>query len=131
VPTWPISDSTISSLLPRSFDPVFMKVRFTCMSKRRVPKNGIAGPSTYASSTISPVLISFTASSTRCGFIRLPEPRSSVAPHFEGQRALSGGTVQDGVCALAVAAVSTSASAPPNVAAFICRLPKRVLEAAP
>jgi len=80
-------------LLPRSFEPVFMKVCLTCTSKRRVPKNGIAGPSTCANSMISPLLISLTASSTSCGFIRLPAPRSSPAPHFDGQRALSGGTV--------------------------------------
>ena len=38
----------------------FMKVRFTCTSKRRVPENGMSALSTWASSIISPVLTSLT-----------------------------------------------------------------------
>jgi hypothetical protein len=41
VPTWPISDSAISSLLTRSFDCGFMNVRFKCMSKRRGNLQGL------------------------------------------------------------------------------------------
>src|SRR5262249_40648775 len=62
------------------------KVRLTCTSKRRVPKNGIFVLSTCPSSMTSPVLMSLTALSTVCGFMWLPEPRSSPAPHFDGQR---------------------------------------------
>ena len=58
-------------------------------------------------------LDSLTASSTSAGFIRFAEPRSSPAPQFDGQRALSGGTVHDGVSALAVTAVTASAIAAP------------------
>src|SRR6266571_9103364 len=51
------------------------------------------GPSTWLSSITSPVLMSRAARSTFAGFFMwLPEPRSSPAPHFEGQRWLSGGT---------------------------------------
>ena len=46
----------------------FMKVRLVCTSKRRVPKNGMVGPSTCASSITSPVLISFAAFITAAGF---------------------------------------------------------------
>ena len=87
-----------------------MNVRLTCTSKRRVPKNGMLAPSTCPSSMTSPVLISLTALSTDCGFMWLPEPRSSPAPHFDGQRALSGGGVQLG--AWARAAVPAMSMAP-------------------
>src|SRR5262245_66511688 len=50
----------------------------------------------------SPVLISLTALSTVCGFMWLPEPRSSSAPHFDGQRWFSGGGVQLGAWARTV-----------------------------
>src|SRR5947208_11115027 len=94
------------------------------MSKRRGPKNGMPAPSTYARSITSPVLISLMASSTTCGFMRLPEPRSSPAPHFDGQRALSGGTVQDGVCAReAVLAMSTALIVAANAMHFMVFLP--------
>jgi hypothetical protein len=53
----------------------------------------------------------------------LPEPRSSAAPHFDGQRWLSVGTVQDGACAVA-AAENASVIAAPNMNAFICCLPR-------
>jgi hypothetical protein len=55
----------------------------------------------------------------------LPEPRSSPAPHFDGQRALSGGTVQDGVCAReAVLAMSTALIAAANAMHFMVFLPE-------
>src|SRR5262245_45428502 len=99
-----------------------MKVRLRCMSRRRGPKNGIPAPSTCARSITSPVLISLTASRTTAGFIRLPEPRSSPAPHFDGQRALSDGTVHDGACARAVVlAISTAPIA--NAMHFMAFLP--------
>src|SRR5215468_538662 len=102
-----------------------MTVRFTCTSKRRVPENGMSGPSTWASSVTSPVLISLTASSTACGFMRLPEPRWSPAPHFDGQRALSGGTVQDAVCARqAVPTVNAALTAIPNIKRLMAFLPE-------
>src|SRR6266852_702262 len=43
--------------------------------------------------------MSLAALSTLFGPMRLPAPRSSPAPHLDGQRALSGGTVQLGVWA--------------------------------
>ena len=73
-----------------------MKVRLVCTSKRRVPKNGILSPSTWPSSITSPVLISFAAFITAAGFMWFIEPRSSSAPHFDGQRWLSGGGDQVG-----------------------------------
>src|SRR5262245_41753565 len=70
-----------------------MKVRFGCMFMMRGPKNGMPGPSTCESSITSPVLMSRAPRSTTCGFFMwLPEPFSSPAPHFDGQRWLSGGT---------------------------------------
>src|SRR4029450_11620941 len=104
---------TISSLLPRRLENSFINVRLMCTSKRRVPKNGIFVLSTCPSSMTSPVLISLTALSTVCGFIWLAEPRSSPAPHFDGQRWLSGGGVQLGVCARTV---PLAASIAPNTA---------------
>src|SRR5262249_36266311 len=95
-----------------------MNVRFMCTSKRRVPKNAMLGPSTCASSMTSPVLISFTALSTDCGFMWLPDPRSSPAPHFDGHRSLSAGTVHDGAWACAATPPSSSADKP-NVTAIV------------
>ena len=93
MPTWPISVVTTSSFEPRVLRPVFMKVRLVCMLNTRVPKNAICGPSTCDSSITSPVLIRLAPRSTFFGFFMwLPEPRSSPAPHLEGQRWLSGGT---------------------------------------
>ena len=124
VPTWPISDKTSSSLLPRSLVPAFMKVRLACMSKRRVGEIAIPGPSTWASSITSPVLISFTALSTDAGFMWLPEPRSSAVPHFDGQRLLSSGTIHDGACACAAVAIMTAIdTTTPIVIRFIAVLP--------
>src|SRR5216684_1409297 len=65
----------------------------------------------------SPVLISLAALSTVCGFMWLPEPRSSPAPHFDGQRWLSGGGDQLGVCASA-ARVANSRGKAANVIAI-------------
>src|SRR5262249_43052113 len=117
----------ISSLLPRRLANSFMKVRLTCTSKRRVPKNGIFALSTYPSSMTSPVLISLTALSTVCGFMWLPEPRSSSAPHFDGQRWFSGGGVQLGAWArTALLAASIAPNTTPN--AMRCMVyPPRVL----
>src|SRR6478609_3119888 len=92
-----------------------MNVRLTCTSKRRVPKNGMLAPSTCPSSITSPVLISLTALSTACGFMWLAEPRSSPAPHFDGQRAFSGGGVQLGAwLRAAVPPTSMAPSTAPN-----------------
>jgi hypothetical protein len=49
VPTWPISLTTSSSLLPRRCDGWFMNVRLVWASKRRVPKNGIVEFSSWPS----------------------------------------------------------------------------------
>src|SRR5262245_49383168 len=102
-----------------------MKVRLMWTSKRRVPKNGILSLSTWPSSITSPVLISLTALSTVCGFMWLTEPRSSLAPHFDGQRWLSGGGVQLGVCASATLLPASIASrASPNLFLNMVVLPK-------
>src|SRR5207302_304846 len=109
VPTWPISEVTTSSLLPRVFLPGFMNVRLVCRLKMRVPKKAIPGPSTWLSSITSPVLMSRAPRKTVSGFfIWLPEPRSSPAPHFDGQRSLSGGTFH---CAAATNGTASKAAA--------------------
>src|SRR5262245_56697865 len=99
----------ISSLPARRLVPVGGEVRLTCMLKVRAGDIGICALSTWPSSITSPVLISLMALSTLCGFMWLPAPRSSPAPHFEGQRTLSAGGVQDGVCARAEAPASNVA----------------------
>src|SRR5215813_7909120 len=83
-----------------------MTVRLSCTSNRLggVPTNGIAAFKGQASSMTSPVLISLIALSTVCGFMWFAAPRSSPAPHFEGQRALSAGGDHDDVWAAAGAA---------------------------
>src|SRR5580704_3293950 len=58
-------------------------------------------PNTWLSSKVSPVLIRCAARSTLAGVMWLPEPRSSVAPHFDGQRSLGDGGCQ--LCAVASA----------------------------
>src|SRR5204863_1081587 len=89
--------------------PVFMKVRLGWMFMMRGPKNGMLGPSTWPSSITSPVLIRRAARSTFCGFFMwLPEPFSSPAPHFDGQRWLSGGTFH---CAAATNGTASKAAA--------------------
>src|SRR3954466_11795280 len=55
--------------------------------------------STLPSSTTSPVRMSFDADSTDSRVIRFAAPRSSAAPHLEGQRASGAGG--DQVCAAA------------------------------
>src|SRR4051812_12731441 len=57
--------------------------------------------STLPSSTTSPVRISFEAPSTASGVTRLAAPRSSAAPHLDGQRASGAGGAQ--LCATAPA----------------------------
>src|ERR1700730_7411705 len=58
-------------------------------------------PNTWLNSKVSPVLIRCAARSTLAGVMWLPEPRSSVAPHFDGQRSLGDGGCQ--LCAVASA----------------------------
>src|SRR2546426_4221138 len=113
VPTWPISLRSISSLLPRRFDCGFMNVRLVWMSKRRVGDMGIVGERTWLSSTTSPVRTSLTALSTESGLMWLLDPRSSPAPHCEGQRWLSEGGRQDGPWAAAVDRPSAAITARP------------------
>src|SRR5262245_10828576 len=56
----------------------------------------------------------------------LPEPRSSLAPHFDGQRALSGGGVHVGVCAsAALPPTSMAPSTSPN--AMRCMMSSRCI----
>jgi len=83
-------------VMPRRLDGWFMNVRLMWTSKLRAPKNDMLAFRTWPSSITSPVLISLTAFSTVLRPIRLAEPRSSPAPHFEGQRALSAGGDQVG-----------------------------------
>src|SRR5437773_457327 len=86
-----------------------MKVRLVCRLKMRVPKKAMLGPSSWLSSITSPVLMSRAPRSTTSGFFMwLPEPRSSPAPHFDGQRWLSGGTFH---CAAATNGTASKAAA--------------------
>src|SRR5712692_1615462 len=58
------------------------------------------------------------ARNTFCAFFMwLPEPRSSPAPHFEGQRWLSGGTFQP--CAAAISGVKSSAASVADALRFM------------
>src|SRR5438128_7732777 len=89
----------------RRFDCGKTFVRLVMMLNWRPGKKGIfSGSRTCPSSITSPVRISFDALSTCSGFMRFPEPRSSPAPHFEGQRWFSAGGFQD--CAVATRATS-------------------------
>src|SRR5262245_32801511 len=97
VPTCPSSVVTSSSLLPRWFDCGFMNVRLVCTLNWRVACSGMPCLSTWPSSMTSPVRTSFVAAITDAGFMWLADPRSSPAPHLEGQRSLSAGGFQ--VCA--------------------------------
>src|SRR6266850_6882881 len=97
VPTWPISLVSSSSLLPRRLDGLFMKVRLVCTLNWRVAEMGMDELRTWPSSMVSPVRMSCAALSTEAGFMWLPAPRSSPAPHFEGHRWLSAGGRQDGL----------------------------------
>jgi hypothetical protein len=86
VPTCPISLVSSSSLLPRRFDGGFMNVRLVCTLNCRVPGIGMSDASGCPKSIISPVLMSCAARSTVAGFMWLPAPRSSPAPHLDGHR---------------------------------------------
>src|SRR5262245_59489741 len=103
-----------------------MNVRFVCRLNWRVACSGMPPRSTWPSSMTSPVRISFTALSTDVGFMWLPDPRSSPAPHFDGQRWLSGGGIQD-CCAWAVTHVSAKRTVAliPLAVVFMCFLPRR------
>src|SRR5438128_2184521 len=90
-----------------------MSVRLVCTSKRRVEEIGIAELRTWPSSMTSPVRTSRTALSTDSGFMWLPDPRSSVAPHFDGHRWPSAGGRQDGPWAAAVDSPSATITAAP------------------
>src|SRR5215470_3909302 len=126
VPTWPSSVTTSSSLPLSLLASVPMPVRLTCMSKTRPGNSGIEAERTWPSSITSPVLMSFAAFNTVCGFMWLAAPRSSPAPHLEGQRALSGGGVQDGVCAEAVApTISVASKATGSACDLMAILPSR------
>ena len=72
-----------------------MNVRLTCMSNRRVLEIGMSAESTWPISMTSPVRIRRVARSTVSGFMWLPDPRWSPAPHFEGHRWLSAGGRHD------------------------------------
>ena len=108
VPTCPISDTTSSSFEPRRLRPGSSRVRFVINSKRRPAGSGIESVRTRPSSNTSPARISRAALSTVSGFMWLPEPRWSVAPHFDGQRWLSAGGCHP--CAAAVAPTHSSAA---------------------
>src|SRR3989449_9595378 len=96
-----------STLFP--YTTLFRSVRLVCRLKMRVPEKAIPGPSTWLSSITSPVLMSRAPRSTTSGFFMwLPEPRSSPAPHFDGQRWLSGGTFH---CAAATSGTASKAAA--------------------
>src|SRR5215469_7258362 len=90
---------TISSFSPRVPGSVAV-LRFMCRSNRREPISGNAAERWNPSVKTSPVWISFAALSAISGFIKLPEPISSFAPHFEGQRCASLGISHD--CARAI-----------------------------
>src|SRR5262245_6877076 len=90
-----------------------------CTSKRRVPKNGIFSLSTCASSITSPVLIRPVALSTAAAFWWFMEPRSSLSPHFDGQRSFSGGGDQLGAWASAAELAATTAANPKAMADFL------------
>src|SRR5436190_3882601 len=72
-----------------------MNVRLVCTAKRRVLWMGMLPDSTWPISITSPVRMSRAALSTLSGFMWLPEPRWSAAPHFDGQRWLSAGGRHD------------------------------------
>jgi hypothetical protein len=55
--------------------------------------------------------MSFVAPSTVSGFMWLAEPRSSPAPHFDGQRSLSAGGFQVWAPAMGDASIKTAAEA--------------------
>src|SRR5262245_24406581 len=83
--------------------------------------------STWPSSITSPVRISLVAASTDAGFMWLAEPRSSPAPHLEGQRSLSAGGFQ--VWAPAVAGTISRAVRITNVFATFLMFSSLVVSA--
>src|SRR6516162_6332600 len=76
---------------------------------------------TWLSSKVSPVLIRCAARSTLAGVMWLPEPRSSAAPHFEGQRSLGDGGCQ--LCAVASVAKTQRPTTVTMARLFIAFLP--------
>src|SRR5580704_16415745 len=78
-------------------------------------------PNTWLSSKVSPVLIRCPARSTLAGVMWLPEPRSSVAPHFDVQRSLGDGGCQ--LCAVASAAKAERLNAMTMVSLSMAFLP--------
>src|SRR5258706_4681504 len=72
-------------------------------------KNGMPGPRAWPSSIPPLVLMSRAPRSTVSAFFMwLPEPRSSPAPHFDGQRWLSAGRFQ--TCAPAARGMESKAT---------------------
>src|SRR6202165_5921885 len=67
--------------------------------------------------------MSWTAFITDAGLMLLPAPRSSPAPHFDGQRSFSAGGDQVGACANAaphaVASAKETAAAPIGIVFMI------------
>src|SRR6266446_208142 len=114
-----ISSSLPLRLLARSLT----AVRLTCISYTRPAASGIWALRGWLSSIISPVLISLAALRTVCGFMWLAAPRSSPAPHLDGQRALSAGGNQDGVWATAASDRSRVASMVLSIKGFMVVLP--------
>jgi hypothetical protein len=65
------------------------------------------------------------ARSTLAGFMWLPDPRSSPAPHLDGQRWLSAGTVQVWACAgTLLRAVVAERTIPTTLCRIVVLLPK-------
>src|SRR5262249_60952146 len=102
----------------------FTTVRLVCTLSCRVAEIGIDWLRTWLSSTYSPVLMSCAALSTDAGFMWLPAPRSSVAPHFDGQRWLSVDGRQDGFWAAAVDRPSATTTARHTVQQRCLALPR-------
>src|SRR6266446_4311569 len=114
-----ISSSLPLRLLARSLT----AVRLTCISYTRPAASGIWALRGWLSSITSPLLISLAALRTVCGFMWLAAPRSSPAPHLDGQRALSAGGSQEGVWATAAPVSSRVASMVLSVKGFMVVLP--------
>src|ERR1700720_1289671 len=116
---------TSSSLLYRWFAPNGPVVRFVCTSYCRPGLSGMSRPNTWLSSKVSPVLIRCAARSTLAGVMWLPEPRSSAAPHFDGQRSLGDGGCQ--LCAMASALKTERPKTMTMARLFMAFLPFAVL----
>ena len=63
-----------------------MNVRLVCTLKRRVPKNGMPRPEHVAELDHLAGADQRAPRSTDSGLHVVAEPRSSPAPHFDGQR---------------------------------------------